>query len=540
MRNGLLESLIKRVLQRPNDWSPMSLEQLEEKYPLRNLPEGAMVTRFAPSPTGFMHLGGLYQMLINYKLAKQSNGVFMLRIEDTDTKREVGGAVELIWDTALKFGLEPDEGASVITKNVNTALSEMGNYGPYQQSHRRDIYHSVVADLLARGLAYPCFLSSADMDKIRTEQSGLKLPTGIYGDFARDRNLTENEIITHLDAGEIPTIRLYSMGDPTQKIFCRDGARGSIAFPQDNEDTVLVKSNDGLPTYHFAHLIDDHFMRTTHVVRGEEWLPSLPRHIQMFNMMGWTPPVYVHTSTLDKIDADTGKQRKLSKRHDAEASVANFLEQGYPTDAVLEYLLNIASSGFEEEKLKNSDVNLWNYPIKIKKIPMSGALFDMKKLEWWAREYIGKMEIDDLVKSVIDWVNKYGSKEITNIDYLKSILSIERDDPKRVRKDFITWKQTMEEISYFWDEIFVPNAEFEFNKSALDAFVREFDANDDKDTWWNKIVQIAKDLDIKNGDVAMNLRVAITGRTNTPDLYSVMKVMGESRVRERIQNIIKG
>jgi glutamyl-tRNA synthetase len=269
----------------------------------------------------------------------------------------------------------------------------------------------------------------------------------------------------------------------------------------------------------------------------------------MFNIMGWTPPVYVHTSTLDKIDADTGKQRKLSKRHDPEASVANFLEQGYPTDAVLEYLLNIASSGFEEEKLKNIEINLWNYPIKIKKIPMSGALFDMKKLEWWSREYIGKMDIESLTNSVLNWANDFDKEWLeklsVNKQYLESILSIERDDPKRIRKDFITWQQTMEEIGYFFDKEgicgsgkFVPNTEYEFNKNVLVKFLESFSILDSKDAWWAKIVQIANESGIKNGDVAMNLRVAITGRTNAPDLYSVMQVMGEERVRERINKTI--
>lgn len=540
MRQGLSADLIKRILGASPKWT---LAQLEEKFPPRNLSDGAMVTRFAPSPTGFMHIGGLYQMLINYKLANQSNGVFMLRIEDTDTKREVTGAVELILDTAVKFGLVPDERPVLDPKQDMKIVDISGSkYGPYLQSQRKDIYHSVVAELLAGGAAYPCFLTSYEMEEIRENQKLAGLPTGIYGEWARNRNLGEEEIIKHLNNGEIPSIRLYSTGNPDQKIFCKDGARGSIAFPENNEDIVLIKSNDGLPTYHFAHLVDDHFMRTTNVIRGEEWLPSLPLHFQLFRMMGWVPPVYVHTSTLDKIDAETGKQRKLSKRHDPEASVANFLEDGWPTDAVLEYLLNIASSGYEEEKTKNPNINLWNYPIKIKKIPMSGALFDMKKLEWWSREFIGAMSIDDLTGKVIGWANEYSPewKKIihSHEDYLKSILSIERDNPKRIRKDFVTWKQTLEEVSYFFDELFISNTDFDFNKSALIAFISGFDITDGRDIWWNKIVEIANGLGLKNGDVAMNLRVAVTGRTNTPDLYSIMQVMGHDRVVNRLQKAI--
>lgn len=354
MRPGLSPDLIKRLL--PD--AKWTVAELEGKFPVRDLPDSAMVTRFAPSPTGYMHIGGLYQMLIDYKLAKQSGGVFILRIEDTDTKREVEGAVDLILQTAEKFKLNPDEGISII---------KTGDYGPYQQSMRKDIYHSVAAHLLATGSAYPCFLTAAEMEEIRENQKLSGLPTGIYGGFARDRDLSEDEIIARVDAGEMPSIRLYSNADKNEKIFCKDAVRGSIAFPQNDEDIVLIKSNDGLPTYHFAHLVDDHFMHTTHVVRGEEWLPSFPLHVQMFNMMNWKAPAYVHTSTLDTIDDETGKQRKLSKRKDLQANVAQFIESGWPVDAVLEYLFNIIASGYEEDKLKGKVKNIWEYELKLKK-----------------------------------------------------------------------------------------------------------------------------------------------------------------------------
>ncbi|MBO4672106.1 MAG: glutamate--tRNA ligase [Alphaproteobacteria bacterium] len=524
MRNGLSKDLIARVL---GGAPKYTIDELEAKFPPRDLPEGAFVTRFAPSPTGFMHIGGLYQVLINSKLAQQTNGVFMLRIEDTDTKREVKDAVQIIVDSLSKFGL---------TYNNDE------KYGPYYQSQRRDIYHSVAADLLARGLAYPCFLTASEMEEIRAKQNAAGFPTGIYGEFARDRDLTEQEIIEHLDKGEVPSIRLYSMGNPEQRIFCKDAVRGSISFPENNEDLVLIKSNDGLPTYHFAHLCDDHFMRTTHVVRGAEWLSSLPLHYQLFRMMGWTPPLYIHTSTLDKLDDETGKQRKLSKRHDPEANVANLLADGWPTNAVLEYLFNIIASGYEESKLKGAVKSIWDYEFRPKKIPMSGALFDMKKLEWWAKENIATLSVPDLVKHVVDWANEYGTDvnkmQVSNVDYLTAVLSIERDNPKRIRKDFITWKQTLDEVAYFWDDLFVANKEFEFNKDALKEFLATFDINDDKDTWWNKIVEIANKLGVKNGDVAMNLRVAMSGRTNTPDLYSIMQVMGETRVKQRVEGVL--
>ena len=525
MRKGLSADLIARIL---GNAPKYNLAELEEKYPARGLPDGAFVTRFAPSPTGYMHIGGLYQALVDCKLAQQSGGVFMLRIEDTDTKREVADAVKIIEDSMHRFGLK---------------YNNDEKYGPYYQSKRKDIYHSVAADLLARGLAYPCFLTAEDMEKIRENQKAAGFATGIYGEFARDRDLTEEEIIAHLDNGEVPSVRLYSTGNPENRIFCKDAVRGSIGFPENNEDIVLIKSNDGLPTYHFAHLCDDHFMRTTHVVRGEEWLPSFPLHIQLFRMMGWMPPMYIHTSTIDKIDAETGKQRKLSKRHDPEANVAFFLQDGWPTEAVLEYLGNIAASGYEEAKAKGQVKSIWEYEMRPKKIPMSGALFDMKKLEWWAKEFIASMSVEELVNRVVSWADEYdlqwAARIGANQDYLKNILAIERDNPKRIRKDFITWKQTLQEISYFWDDLFMSNKEYEYNKELLSGFLGTFDVCDDKDTWWNKIVSIATDKGVKNGEVAMNLRVALTGRTNTPDLYSIIQVMGAERVINRIKEILK-
>lgn len=526
MRNGLSSELIARVL---GESPKYTLDELEKKFPPRNLPDGAFVTRFAPSPTGFMHLGGLYGALVDCKLARDTGGVFMLRIEDTDTKREVASAVDIIVDSMHRFGL---------------VYNDMPEYGPYYQSQRRDIYHSVAADLLARGLAYPCFLTADDMEKIRANQKAAGFATGIYGEFARDRDLTDDEIIGHLDRGDAPTIRLYSTGDPSKRIFCKDAVRGSIGFPENNEDIVLIKSNDRLPTYHFAHLVDDHFMRTTHVVRGEEWLPSFPLHAQLFRMMGWVPPMYIHTSTIDKIDDETGKQRKLSKRKDPEANVAFFLADGWPTAAVLEYLGNIAASGYEEAKAKGQVSSIWQYPLRVKKIPISGALFDMKKLEWWAREYIATLPVADLVAHVVAWANEYGDDthkmQVADTKYLGAVLGIERDNLKRIRKDFITWRQTLAEVAYFWPALYHKNAEFEFNRDLLAGFLATYDVNDDKDTWWNKIVAIASACGLKNGDVAMNLRVAMTGRTNTPDLYSVMQVMGADMVKQRIEEIVNG
>ena len=528
MRNGLSKDLIARVL---GGAPKYTLEELEEKFPARNLPEGAQVSRVAPSPTGFMHLGTLYQMMIAKKLAQQSNGVFMLRIEDTDTKREVEGAVNVILKCAEAFNLMPDEGPTY-----------GGEYGPYYQSQRKDVYHSVVAVLLEKGLAYPCFLSAEEMNDIREKQKAAGFATGIYGEWARDRDLTEEEIIAHLDNGEIPSIRLYSTGNKNNKVFYNDKVRGRLVFPENEEDIVLIKSNDGLPTYHFAHLCDDHFMRTTLVQRGEEWLSSLNLHLQLFRMMGWQNPDYIHVATINKLDEQTHNSRKLSKRTDPEANTMQYLMAGYPQEAVLNYLYNIVAAGYEEEKAKKADTNIWNYPLRIKKIPTSSALFNMEKLQWWAKEFIATLPVDVLVKSVADWANEYGDdnnkKQVADVDYLKSVLSIERDNPKRIRKDFITWQQTLSEVSYFWDFLFAPNTEYEYNKDVLREFLTTYNASDDKDTWWNKIVEVANKFGIKPGEVAMNLRVAMTGRTNTPDLYSVMSVLGGERVINRINAVL--
>lgn len=525
MRNGLSKDLIARVL---GGAPKYTLDELESKFPPRQLPDGTLVTRFAPSPTGYMHLGNLYSALIDYKLANQSNGVFLLRIEDTDTKREIKEAVDIVINSLAKFGIKND--------------NDLSDYGPYYQSQRKDIYHSVVAYLLERGLAYPCFLSQEEMDSIREKQSAAGMATGIYGEFARDRDISEEDIIKHLDNGETPTIRLYSMGNPENRIYFKDFVRGSISVPENNEDIVLIKSTDRLPTYHFAHLVDDHFMRITHVVRGEEYFGTVALHIQMFRMMGWQLPNYIHTATLDKIDEETGKQRKMSKRKDPENNVAFFLEQGWPTGAVIEYLGNILAPGYEEAKLKGQVKSFWDYELRPKKIPASGSLFDMKKLEWWSKEYIATLPVDVLVKNVVDWANEYGDdnnkKQISDVDYLTSVLSIERDNPKRIRKDFITWQQTLAEVAYFWDFLFTPNKEYEYNKDVLKEFANTFNGADDKDTWWNKIVEIANKFGIKPGDVAMNLRVAMTGRTNTPDLYSLMHVLGGERVLDRINMVL--
>ncbi|MCL1902053.1 MAG: glutamate--tRNA ligase family protein [Alphaproteobacteria bacterium] len=546
MRKGISPDLIARVL---GGAPKYTIAELEEKFPVRNLPDGAMVTRIAPSPTGFFHTGNLYPNIIDKKLASQSGGVYMLRVEDTDTKREVPGAVDVIVGALSKFGLNIDEGMIGDDR-------EIGAYGPYTQSRRKEIYHSVAAELLATGRAYPCFLAPEEMDEIRKVQSAEGLRTGIYGSFARDRNLTEDEIAARMDAGGVPSIRLYSTGDYNRKIYCKEGIRGSVAFPENDEDIVIIKSNDGLPTYHFAMLCDDHFMRITHVVRGTEWLPSLPLHVQLYNMMSWTPPIFIHNATIDILDDETGNRRKLSKRKDRVAAVSNLWADGWAPESVLEYVFNLIVSGYEEAKMKNPALTIWDYPVNIKKLSVSGALFDMKKMEWWAREFIASLDESkyEITDRVTNWASEFDADWYARIqgrrEYLHNILNIERDNPKRIRKDFVTWKQTLDEIAYFFDDVFVganensptdatdsrANFHSPLHSDILSEFLGTFDSADSKDLWWNKITEIAARFGIKNGDAAMALRVALTGRTNTPDLYSIMQVMGEERVIKRIKN----
>ena len=534
MRKGFSKDLIARIL--PN--AKYTVVELEEKFPARDLPEGAIVTRFAPSPTGFMHIGGLYSSLIGRKLASQTGGVWYLRIEDTDTAREKEGMVDLIIDSLKAFGIQADEGS------IGTDITS-GDYGPYYQTQRKDIYHSVAADLLERGFAYPCFLTQSEMDEIRENQKLNGLMTGIYGEYAKWRDADEGEIATRLETGEVPSIRLYSTGNKEHKIFCKDEVRGSMVLPENNDDIVLIKSTDGLPTYHFAHLCDDHFMRSTHIVRAEEYFSTFPLHIQMFNMMDWNAPRYIHTTTLDKIDDENSGQRKLSKRKDPEASVRYFMEQGWPTEAVLEYIFNVLNPTYEEDKTKGRLKDIWGAELKIKKLPKSSALFDMKKLEWWAREFVANLPGTELAKRVTDWAEKYGNdfekSEVADMDYLTRILSIERSDQKRVRKDFFAWRQTLSEIAFFFDngqDFACSIASLAYHKEILKEFLQSFDIKDQKDVWWNKITQIASEIGIKNAEAAMVLRIAVTGRTMTPDLYSVMDVMGEVKVRERIERLL--
>lgn len=555
MRAGLSDNLIKRLL--PD--LKYTTQEIEAKYPPRNLPEGADVVRIGPSPTGMMHLGTLYQAVVNRKIADQSKGVFFVRVEDTDSKRLVDGAIDVILNAMPRFGIKFDEG-------IKLDGAEAGNYGPYIQSKRKDIYITYLAELLKVGKAYPCFMTEEEIAEITDIQSKSGNRTGIYGEYAKNRDLSEEQIIEKLESGKKPVFRLYSEGNADEKTYVKDLVRGSIAMPQNDLDVVLLKS-DGLPTYHFAHTIDDHLMGTTIVIRGIEWLASLPLHYQLFETMGWNPTKYAHLSTIDKLDNE-GNRKKLSKREN-EANVFFFTETGFEPEAVLEYLYQIASSAYAEGKVKNPNLKWEDINLNLKKINQSGALFDMKKLESISKDFISTLDNKELYNRVKSWIEEYNPDWKNwlknNEDYLFDILSIERENPKRIRKDFITWSQTLGEISYFRDDLFdlslpafldvVGKKELGEIKNILKEIRDNYSEDLDSGTWFEGVREIglkygyAKNLKEQNAepekyvgnvsDVAGFLRVALTGRLNTPDIYSIMKVMGKDRVLLRIDNIIK-
>lgn len=535
-----------------------SIESIEAQYPKRELTEGAKVVRFAPSPTGYMHLGNFYTALICDRIAHTSNGIFYIRIEDTDQKRKVEGATDLILNTFEKYGIQPDEGA---THGDNST----GNYGPYYQSQRSPIYRAYIKKLLAEGKAYPCFCTPEQLTDLRETQTRENIRPGCYGDFALHRYLSPEQITQRLDNNETFVIRMRSMGDPEKFIIFEDLIKGKTRFPEWDEDTVILKSDGILPTYHFAHVIDDHLMGTTHVVRGEEWLSSVPRHIQMFVAMGWKAPKYMHTSFIQKLD-DNGNRRKLSKRHDPEAAMSYYDKAGYPTDAVVEYLLNIANSNFEEWRKQHPASPYTQFPFTIKKLGNTGALFDLVKLDNISKEVISRMSADELYTNALNWAQEHDqplAKRISeNTDYVKSILSIERSG-KKVRKDITTYADISTEISYFFDTDFTPTKEQLIELSAnpknadkiAEAFAQSYDPADDKDVWFEKVKEIAENLGYATNlkeykanpetfagsvvDVATLLRLAITGRTQSPDLCAVMQTLGKERCLQRLA-ILKG
>ena len=525
------------------------LEYYETLYKERDLEKGAQVTRLAPSPTGFMHLGNLYVALANERIAHQSGGVFFLRIEDTDEKRKVEGAVEVIHQSLKYFGVSFDEGADLC-----------GEYGPYYQRQRAEIYHAFAKELIRKGLAYPCFCTEEDLEKTREYQTGNKLLPGYYGAFAKCRNLTEEEILANVSAGKPYVIRLKSQGNVEIKHAFHDEIKGDITVTENNQDVVILKS-DGIPTYHFAHAIDDHFMRTTLVLRGEEWLSSLPIHIELFNALGFKMPKFAHNCSIQKMDGET--RRKLSKRKDPEASLTFYREEGYHPVAVRTYMMTLLNSNFEEWMLKFPDKDLSEFKYSINKMGKSGALFDILKLNDISKTYMSKLSEEEAFEFFKAWADEFGTDAqkayFTDKEYTLKVLALCMGvGGKKRRKDFVCAKQAVGMISYFYDETFAPNYEYRFDKETVKKVLTDFkgvyEYADDCSAWFEKVKSVAGAngfaTDMKAykadptaypgnvSDVAEILRIATTGLANTPDLWTIMQILGKEKTLARLDKAI--
>jgi len=529
----------------------------EEKYPERNLPEGAIVTRFAPSPTGFMHIGGLYQALVARTVAKKTGGVFFLRVEDTDQKREIENGVTDIVNSLKSFEMAPDEG-------MITDSEEIGEYGPYKQSLRKEIYQAYAKYLIEQGKAYPCFCTPEDGDALRKKQEEAKIRPGYYGVWATCRNITVEEAIEKIKNGEDYIVRFKSPGREDRKIKHKDVIKGNVDFPEHDQDIVIIKG-DGLPTYHFAHAVDDHLMRTTHVIRSDEWLSSVPLHLQLFHELGFKAPKYAHISPIMK--NDDGNKRKLSKRKDPEAAVSYYKEQGIPAEAVKEYLLNIANSTFENWRRANPDKKIEEFDFQLNKMSVSGALFDMVKLLDIGKTVISKMTAEEVYEKALEWAKNYDEelvKILDNKEYAIKVFGIERGN-KKPRKDISKWSEVKENIEYMYDnEFYNKEQEYPYQvisdkesiKQILSLYIEKYyNDNDDKQTWFDKIKELAGKMgyarEVKEfkanpdnykahvGDVSTVLRVALTKRTNTPDMYEIMQVLGKETVIKRLEKAIE-
>ena len=523
----------------------------EEKYPARNLPEGAIVTRFAPSPTGFVHIGGLYQAEIARKLANQTKGVFFVRIEDTDQKREIENGAEQIIQALQDYELMPDE-------TVISDTEELGIYGPYKQSKRKDIYAAYAKYLIEKGLAYPCFCTAEDLNKIRENQESAKERTGYYGKWTKCRNMPVDMAAEKIKNGEPYIIRLKSPGNPDKKIKHKDVIKGSVDMPENDQDIVIIKS-DGLPTYHFAHAVDDHLMGTTHVIRGDEWLPSVPLHLQLFYVLGFKAPKYAHIAPMMKVDGE-GK-RKLSKRKDPEAAVSYYTEEGIPKQAVKEYLMNIANSNFEIWRKQNPDKAMEEFELQLNKMGVSGALFDMVKMLDVSKNVISKFSAEEVYEETYKWAESFDAElkdMLDNKEYSLKVLGIERGNAKP-RKDIAKWSDVKYIISYMYDDKFNKNGEFEYQKITDEAeinnivktyFEKYYNEADDKQTWFDKMKDLAEEFgyarEVKEykanpenykghvGDISTVIRVKVTGRCNTPDLYEILGILGKERILKRL------
>lgn len=528
----------------------------EEMYPARNLPEGARVTRFAPSPTGYLHIGGLFQALVDNMTASVSGGVAYLRVEDTDKKREIEDGVSAITEGLSSFGVDFDEGVT----GLNT---EKGAYGPYTQSKRVEIYQTIAKDLVLKGLAYPCFCTSDELTALReTQEAEGALIRGYFGKYAKCRDLTLEEIEAKIAAGQSWVLRFRSDGSEDKRIFFEDVIRGKIEMPENIIDEVLLKS-DGVPTYHFAHACDDHFMHTTHVIRGEEWISSVPKHIALFRACGFRAPKYAHTPQVMKIDEETGDKRKLSKRKDPEAAVSYFVEEGYPKESLIEYLLTIISSGFEDWRRANPGVPAMSYPFNLKKMSSSGCLFDLVKLTDVSKNVISLMKADEVYAAVAQWAKAYDEEfyGVISADPQRStaILNIDRENPKP-RKDIAKWNEVKDYISYFFPEYYAKDYTLPENISKADAvaiaekYMDTFSLSDDKDMWFQRIKDMCEPLGFtpnvkeykKNpeafkghvGDISTVIRISLTSRKNTPDLFSIMQLLGEQEIKARLCDAI--
>ena len=528
----------------------------EEMYPERNLKEGAVVTRFAPSPTGFVHIGGLYQALCAKMEALKTEGVFYLRIEDTDQKRLTENAVTGIVDSLKIFEMEPDEG-------MISETEWKGEYGPYIQSKRGEIYKSFAKYMIEQGKAYPCFCNPEDDEKRTKAQLDAKIRPGYYGVWAKCRNLTLEEMAEKIKNGEPYIIRFKSNGREDRKIQISDGVKGKVTFPENDLDIVIIKS-DGLPTYHFAHVVDDHLMRTTHVIRSDEWLSSVPLHVQLFKEAGFKAPKYCHIAPIMK--NDNGNKRKLSKRKDPEAAVSYYDEIGVPPDAVKEYLLNIANSTFENWRRQNKEAKIEDFDFHINKMSVSGALFDMVKLFDVSKIVISRYSAEKVYEDAISWAKKYDpelEKLLKDKEYSLKVLGIERGNVKP-RKDIAKWSDVKDSIIYMYEEEFEKNINYDFgtisDKEEISKILKlykekYYNENDDKQTWFDKLKDLAEEVgyarEVKEyklnpekwpghvGDISTVLRVALTGRQNTPDLYEIMQVIGKENIIKRLEKCIE-
>lgn len=546
-KQSMAELLFPHITKTPDDF--------ETQYPERDLPDGAKVTRFAPSPTGFLHMGSLFAALVGKRTASDSEGVFYLRIEDTDKKREVENGVASLVDGLNSFGIEIDEGMISETESK-------GSYGPYIQSARTAIYQTYVKALVAKGLAYPCFMTEEEISGIRAVQESEKKLPGIYGEYAKYRNISYDEAKARIENGEEYVVRLASPGKEENRISFEDSIKGRIEMPENILDVVLLKK-DGTPTYHFAHAVDDHLMRTTDVIRGDEWISSAPIHLQLFEVLGFKAPRYAHIAPLQKGDAETGGKRKLSKRKDPEAAVEYYKKAGYPAEAVIEYLLTIANSNYEEWRLANPEAEQSEFKFSLSKMSKAGALFDLAKLNDVSKNYICTLSAEEVFDLTAEWAKEYNERLYKCLtddeEYAKAVFAIERGNEKP-RKDIGKWEDVEAYVSYFYDELWDKKLDFADNISKddmieiIETYKQRYDENDPAEEWFPKVREMAVELGYakapkvykKNpeeykghvGDVAGTIRVAVTGRRNTPDLYEILQTLGVDEVMRRFDNAI--